>query len=74
MVTEQMSAKHDKDIVIPSVFVGENSGRLLVMGFANYSEFAVIINDDLPFNINTHLIIPFSIVVGLCFITMVINH
>lgn len=28
-------------------------------------------NDDYPFNINTHLIIPFCIVVGLCFVIMV---
>lgn len=30
-----------------------------------------MLNDDFPFNINTHLIIPFCIVVGLCFIIMV---
>lgn len=69
-----MSAKNSDDIVIPSVFVGENTGKLLLISFANYSDFAVIINDDLPFNINTHLIIPFSIVVGLCFITMVSTY
>lgn len=68
---EAMSAKSDEDIVIPSVFVGETTGKFLTSSFSNYSEFAIIINDDLPFNINTHLIIPFSIVVGLCFITMV---
>lgn len=30
-----------------------------------------MLNDDFPFNINTHLIIPFCIVVGLCFVIMV---
>ena len=32
--------------------------------------FALVLNDDFPFNINTHLILPFCIVVGLCFIIM----
>lgn len=30
-----------------------------------------MLNDDSPFDINTHLIIPFCIVVGLCFVIMV---
>lgn len=68
---EQMSAKNSDDIVIPSVFVGEQTGHLLMYSYVNNVEYGILINDDLPFNINTHLIIPFSIVVGLCFVTMV---
>lgn len=34
-------------------------------------EFFLILNDDFPFNINTHLIIPFCIVIGMCFVIMV---
>lgn len=33
--------------------------------------YVLVLNDDLPFNINTHLILPFSIVVGLCFVIMI---
>jgi len=36
-------------------------------------EFFLILNDDFPFNINTHLIIPFCIVIGMCFVIMVSN-
>lgn len=35
------------------------------------NSFVLLLNDDLPFNINTHLIVPFAIVVSLCFIVMI---
>lgn len=31
-----------------------------------------MVNGDLPFNINTHLLLPFAIVVALCLVVMVI--
>lgn len=65
-----MSAKNADDIRIPAIFVGETSGRIL-KSYQYMSNFYFILNDDLPFNINTHLILPFSIVVGLCFIIMI---
>lgn len=43
----------------------DNQFNYFVLGFA------LVLNDDFPFNINTHLIIPFCIVVGLCFVIMV---
>lgn len=70
---EAMSAKDDAGIVIPSVFVGEKTAQIIRYNYQWEEDFALFINDDLPFNINTHLIIPFSIVVGLCFIVMVSN-
>lgn len=43
----------------------DNQTNYFILGFA------LVLNDDFPFNINTHLIIPFCIVVGLCFVIMV---
>ncbi|XP_016984458.1 E3 ubiquitin-protein ligase RNF13 isoform X2 [Drosophila rhopaloa] len=67
---EQMSADNSSGIFIPSVFVGHTSGKALAT--YNTPEVVLIINDELPFNINTQLILPFSILIGLCFIIMVI--
>lgn len=70
--TEHMSAQNSTGIVIPSVFVGHTTGLNLKNFFT--SEIVLVINDDdLPFNINTQLILPFSILIGLCFLIMVIN-
>lgn len=66
-----MSVKNDDGITIPSVFVGETTGKILIMNYQYQDGFVLLINDELPFNINTHLILPFSIVVGLCFIIMI---
>ncbi|KAH8265559.1 hypothetical protein KR038_010491 [Drosophila bunnanda] len=67
---EQMSADNATGIRIPSVFVGHTTGKALAT--YNTPEVVLIINDELPFNINTQLILPFSILIGLCFIIMVI--
>ncbi|KAH8271449.1 hypothetical protein KR018_011707 [Drosophila ironensis] len=67
---EQMSADNTTGIHIPSVFVGLSTGKALASYFT--PEVVLIINDELPFNINTQLILPFSILIGLCFIIMVI--
>lgn len=68
---ESMSAKDDTGIVIPAVFVGEKTAQIIRINYQWEEDFALFINDDLPFDINTHLIVPFSIVVGLCFVVMV---
>lgn len=66
-----MSANNDDGIDIPSMFVGETTGKIIIYNYQYQEGFALVLNDDLPFNINTHLIVPFSIVVGLCFIIMI---
>lgn len=66
-----MSANNDEGIDIPSAFVGEASGKIIIYNYQFSDDFYLVINDDLPFNINTHLILPFSIVVGMCFIIMI---
>lgn len=68
---EHMSASHAEDIVIPSVFIGESNGMYIIDSFLYPQAFSLIITDDVPFNINNNLIIPFAIVVGLCFIIMI---
>lgn len=64
-----MSAQNSTGIVIPSVFVGRTTGSNLKNFFT--SEIVLVINDEMPFNINTQLILPFSILIGLCFLIMV---
>lgn len=71
---EIMSANDDSDIFIPSLFVGQTTGSLILTNYQYFEGFALVLNDDLPFNINTHLIIPFCIVVGLCLVVMVSAH
>ncbi|XP_046609834.1 E3 ubiquitin-protein ligase RNF13-like isoform X2 [Neodiprion virginianus] len=68
---EQMSAENPSGIGIPSVFVGEDTGVYLRSEYL-YDQYFILINDDLPFNINTRLLLPFAIVVGICFLVMVI--
>lgn len=67
-----MSANNDNGIVIPAVFVGEHTGRMINEDYQWNEDFALLINNESPFNINTHLLLPFTVVVGLCFITMII--
>lgn len=68
---ERMSANHAEDIIIPSVFIGESNGMYIIESFLYPLTYELIITDDIPFNFNNNLIIPFAIVVGLCFIIMV---
>lgn len=70
-LSEPMSANNDDGIDIPSMFVGEQTGRAIMVNYLYDNGFVLVLNDDLPFNINTHLILPFAIVVALCFIVMI---
>lgn len=70
-IIEPMSAKDSSDIIIPSVFVGEQTGQLLLDTYQFKNDFILVLNNDLPFDINTHLLLPFSIFVALCFIIMI---
>ncbi|XP_063993282.1 E3 ubiquitin-protein ligase RNF167-like isoform X2 [Diachasmimorpha longicaudata] len=67
-----MSAKDPIGIIIPSVFVSEITGLIIKANYLYNRRYFVLINDDVPFNINTHLLLPFAIVVGICFLVMVI--
>ncbi|XP_012284933.1 E3 ubiquitin-protein ligase RNF13 isoform X2 [Orussus abietinus] len=67
-----MSAEDPVGITIPSVFVSEITGLIIKENYLYDQLYFVLINDDLPFNINTHLLLPFAIVVGICFLVMVV--
>lgn len=66
-----MSANNPNGINITAMFVGEMTARIIMYSYLWDSHYALVLNGDLPFNINTHLILPFSIVVGLCFLIMI---
>lgn len=66
-----MSANDPDNINITAMFVGEMTARIIMYSYLWDNHYALVLNGDLPFNINTHLILPFSIVVGLCFIIMI---
>ncbi|KAJ1523649.1 hypothetical protein ONE63_001492 [Megalurothrips usitatus] len=71
---EPMSATNSTGIYIPSVFVGEHTGTFLRTKYLyneiNPCRHYILINDDMPFNINTHLLLPFATVVGICCVIM----
>lgn len=70
--SEPMSAKDPEGIYIPSVFVGDDAGFFLKANYQYKSNCFVVINNELPFNINVHLLLPFAIVVGICFFILLV--
>ncbi|XP_053980296.1 E3 ubiquitin-protein ligase RNF167 isoform X1 [Hylaeus volcanicus] len=68
---EPMVAEHPTGILIPSVFVSEITGLIIKENYLYDELYFVLINNDTPFNI-THLLLPFAIVLGLCFLVMII--
>ncbi|XP_072396004.1 E3 ubiquitin-protein ligase RNF167-like [Diabrotica undecimpunctata] len=67
-----MGANNVTGIYIPAVFVAEKSGLDLLEKYANNPEYFIVINGDSPFDLPTHLLVPFSIAIGICFIVMVV--
>jgi len=59
------------DDLIPSVFVGYSSGIEILRHFtyAKNPNIRVVLTDEEPFDINAYLL-PFAIVVGICFVVM----
>ena len=57
--------------LIPSVFIGYTSGHQILGQFTHEKNpnISVWIMDDEPFDINAYLL-PFAIVVGICFLVM----
>lgn len=66
---EPMQAKDPVGILIPSVFVSEITGLIIKKNYLYDQLYFVLINDESPFNI-THVLLPFAIVVGICFLVM----
>jgi len=62
----------DDDNLIPSVFIGYSDGYKILEHYTfskGAGEYVVRITDNAPFDINAYLL-PFAIVVGICFIIM----
>ena len=59
------------DNLIPSVFIGYQSGKDILKHFTyiKNNKLRIILTDDEPFDINAYLL-PFAIVVGICFLIM----
>jgi len=60
------------DDVIPSVFIGYTDATRLIRDYTYYTggqEFVIRLTDNAPFDINAYLL-PFAIVVGICFLIM----
>ncbi|CAH0600184.1 unnamed protein product [Chrysodeixis includens] len=69
---ETMSAKNPEGIEIPSVFVSDLAGLILAEEYQYSNGYYIMVNGDLPFNINTHLLLPFAIVVVLCLLIILV--
>ncbi|RVE52074.1 hypothetical protein evm_003352 [Chilo suppressalis] len=69
---ETMSAKNPEGIDIPSVFVNDVAGKQLAEKYLYTKGYFIMVNGDLPFNINTHLLLPFAVVVILCLVIILI--
>lgn len=70
-IVEPMAADNPYGIHIPSVFIGSESGLLIKENYLYEDGYYVLINDDLPFNFTPHLLLIFSVLVGLCFFVMI---
>lgn len=70
--TEEMSVQNSTGIEIPSIFIGEHDGLYIRRKFQSSNMYYIVITPDAPFNINTHLLLPFAIVVAICFLVMII--
>ncbi|XP_068628795.1 E3 ubiquitin-protein ligase RNF13 [Battus philenor] len=69
---ETMSAKNPDGINIPSVFVSDLAGLILSDQYLYTSNhYYIMVNGDLPYNINS-LLVPFAVVVVLCLIVILI--
>ncbi|KAK1126607.1 hypothetical protein K0M31_004236 [Melipona bicolor] len=68
---EPMQARDPVGILIPSVFVSEITGLIIKENYLYDELYFILINDDIPFNV-THLFLPFAIVIGICFLVMII--
>ncbi|XP_050539308.1 E3 ubiquitin-protein ligase RNF13-like [Daktulosphaira vitifoliae] len=67
-----MDSKNASDIYIPSVFVGENTGYSLRDKYHyNNGYYVIIDNNQFPFDINLNLLLPFAVIVAVCFFTMI---
>jgi len=68
---EPMAGQDADDIDITAIFVGQDDGLTLLAQYHFDKGYKLLLTDDLPLNINNYLI-PFEVVVGVCFLTMLL--
>lgn len=59
------------EVLIPSCFVGSRDGYLLSYAFNYTSGFVITIDNDVPFD-GTYYLLPLAVVLGICFILMLL--
>jgi len=61
------------DALIPSVFMGGDDAQVLLAKYTcpGRPDLGIVVTDDHPFDINAYLL-PFAIVVGICFVIMLV--
>ena len=60
----------DAEVLIPSVFIGRTDAEKIIKQYSYPNlDFVLKLTENAPFDINTYLL-PFAIVVGICFIIM----
>lgn len=66
-----MDGRNTSDIVIPSVFVGESTG-LMLRDYYDYNNgyYVIVDSSQFPFDINLNLLLPFAVIVAVCFFAM----
>jgi len=66
-----MDGTNTSDIIIPSVFVGDETGHILKNNYEFGNGYYVIIdNNQFPFDIDLNLLLPFAVIVAVCFFAM----
>ncbi|XP_014663643.1 PREDICTED: E3 ubiquitin-protein ligase RNF13-like isoform X2 [Priapulus caudatus] len=58
-------------VIIPSVFVGETDGLYLIKNYQYWTKYYLTLTPDFPVDFDSYLL-PFAVVVGICFIIMLI--
>lgn len=71
LFAEPMAGQDADDIDITAIFVGQDDGLTLLAQYHFDKGYKLLLTDDLPLNINNYLI-PFEVVVGVCFLTMLL--
>ncbi len=59
----------DDDKLIPSVFIGYTDAQILLDRYVDNDSYQLLLTDDDSFDVNAYLL-PFAIVVGICFLVM----
>lgn len=65
------AGKKEGKVGIPSAFIGESDGIYLKQTFSGELKYFIVIDNSSPVNVNMFLL-PFAVVVGVCFLLMLV--